>query len=192
MRVLIVEDHRDLAESVARGLLRHAMEVDHAPAGHRGDRAQRELALRPDHAAPLRHRHQPGDKRSLCTRRVHRKGHEHGRARGEQDERPQQRPYRVRKRVERRQEKQAAREGDDQRAAQDVFRGEEQPYRPAHAEEHEGERPPAAHQGEAVRGRSEPVDQQDEPRAEQRQRDPHTQKTSHGSERWYASATAFL
>ncbi|MEV7394112.1 MULTISPECIES: response regulator transcription factor [unclassified Streptomyces] len=36
MRVLIVEDHRDLAESVARGLLRHAMEVDLAHDGEQG------------------------------------------------------------------------------------------------------------------------------------------------------------
>jgi DNA-binding response OmpR family regulator len=36
MRVLIVEDHQDLAESVARGLRRHAMEVDLAHDGERG------------------------------------------------------------------------------------------------------------------------------------------------------------
>ncbi|MFG2373180.1 response regulator transcription factor [Streptomyces sp. NPDC048504] len=36
MRVLIVEDHKDLAESVARGLRRHAMEVELAHDGEQG------------------------------------------------------------------------------------------------------------------------------------------------------------
>lgn len=36
MRVLIVEDHRDLAESIARGLRRQAMEVDLAYDGEQG------------------------------------------------------------------------------------------------------------------------------------------------------------
>ncbi|MFI1415237.1 response regulator transcription factor [Streptomyces sp. NPDC020707] len=36
MRVLIVEDHKDLAESVARGLRRHAMEVELAHDGELG------------------------------------------------------------------------------------------------------------------------------------------------------------
>lgn len=36
MRVLIVEDHRDLAESVARGLRRHAMAVELAHDGEQG------------------------------------------------------------------------------------------------------------------------------------------------------------
>ncbi|MEV5850039.1 response regulator transcription factor [Streptomyces sp. NPDC051985] len=36
MRVLIVEDHRDLAESLARGLRRHAMDVELAHDGEQG------------------------------------------------------------------------------------------------------------------------------------------------------------